>query len=60
MYVEKKNSITNRAHLHDFHQPILSCQKKLLLIGWEEKHREKSMEDDMERQAVDRWMLMFD
>lgn len=56
----EKNSITNRAHLHDFHQPISSCQKKLLLIGLEEKHREKSVEDDMGRQAVDRWMLMFD
>lgn len=56
----EKNSITNRVHLHDFHQPISSCQKKLLLIGLEEKHREKSVEDDMGRQAVDRWMLMFD
>lgn len=56
----EKNSITNRAHLHDFHQPILSCQKTLLLIGLEEKHGEKSVEDDMGRQALDRWMLMFD
>lgn len=30
-----KNSITNRLHLHDFHQPISSRQKCLLLIRLE-------------------------
>lgn len=41
----QKNSITNRAHLHNFHQPILSCQKGLLLIGLEGKWKEESVED---------------
>lgn len=41
----QKNSITNRAHLHNFHQPILSCQKGLLLIGLEGKRKEESVED---------------
>lgn len=35
----QKNSITNRAHLHNFHQAILSCQKGLLLIGLEGKRK---------------------
>lgn len=38
---EKKNSITNRPHLHGFHQPISSCQTELLLIGLEGKRTEE-------------------
>lgn len=42
----QKNSITNRLHLHNFHQPILSCQKGLLLIGLEGTQKEESVEDE--------------
>lgn len=42
----QKNSITNRLHLHNFHQPILSCQKGLLLIGFEGTQKEESVEDE--------------
>lgn len=38
---EEKNSITNRLHLHGFHQPISSCQTELLLIGLEGKRTEE-------------------
>lgn len=38
---EEKNSITNRPHLHGFHQPISSCQTELLLIGLEGKRTEE-------------------
>lgn len=37
----RKNSITNRPHLHDFHQPISGCQTELLLIGLEGKRKEE-------------------